>query len=144
MAEHGGKCKLTFGKELDYSQVWSFGVAKNFPHLSKINKGYTRRSERVGTNFSLIRHFYRLQTMRETGIFAQITQQYLKPIDKCLAMKAYRPKKSQLTLYDTTSSFIVLGLGGSFSLLAFLLELLVSSRFFRTKTPAPEPSVFTV
>lgn len=39
MAEHHGECKLTFGKELDYSQVWSFGVAKNFPHLSKINHG---------------------------------------------------------------------------------------------------------
>jgi hypothetical protein len=44
-----------------------------------------------------------------------------------------------------TSSFIVLGLGGGFSFLVFLLELLVSSRFFRTKTPAaPEPSVSTV
>jgi hypothetical protein len=42
MAEHKGQCKLTFGKELDYSQVWSFGAAKNLPHLSKINKGYTQ------------------------------------------------------------------------------------------------------
>jgi hypothetical protein len=39
MVEHGGEFKLTFGKELDYSQVWSFGVAKNFAHLSKINRG---------------------------------------------------------------------------------------------------------
>jgi hypothetical protein len=44
--EHGGtswvrgECKLTFGKELDYSQIWSFGVAKHFPHLSTINRGY--------------------------------------------------------------------------------------------------------
>jgi hypothetical protein len=83
--------------------------------------------------------------MRETRLYSQITQRYLKPIDKCLAREAYRPKKSQLTLYDMTSSFIVLGLGGGFSFLVFLLELLVSSRFFRTKTSAaPEPSVSTV
>ena len=97
-------------------------------------------------SFSLIRRFHRLQRMRETGLFSQITKQYLKPIDKCLAMDAYRPKKSKLTLYEMISSFIVLGLGGSLSLLAFLLELLVSSRFFSTKTPAAAsvPTAFTV
>lgn len=70
--------------------------------------------------------------MRQTGLFAQITKRYLKPIDKCLAREAYRPKKSKLTLYDMTGSFIVLILGSGLSLLAFLLELLVSSRLFRT------------
>jgi hypothetical protein len=39
MVEHGGEWKVTFGKELHYSQVWSFGVAKNFAHRSKINHG---------------------------------------------------------------------------------------------------------
>jgi hypothetical protein len=54
MAEHSGECKLTFGKELDYSQVWSFGMA--IPHLSTINietlEGTLRHSERIKTNFS--------------------------------------------------------------------------------------------
>ena len=40
MMEHHGECKLTIGKELDYTQVFSFGVAKNFPHLYTINNGY--------------------------------------------------------------------------------------------------------
>jgi hypothetical protein len=75
--------------------------------------------------------------MRQTGLFSKISKQYLKPVDKCLAREAYRPKKSQLTLYDMTGSFIVLLLGSSLSLLAFLLELLVSSRFFRTTTSSP-------
>jgi hypothetical protein len=39
MLEHQGQCKFTIGKDLDYTQVWSFGVAKNFPHLSYINMG---------------------------------------------------------------------------------------------------------
>ncbi|KAI9559869.1 hypothetical protein GHT06_013876 [Daphnia sinensis] len=39
MLEHQGECRLTIGKELDYSQVWSFGVAKHLSHLSNINKG---------------------------------------------------------------------------------------------------------
>jgi hypothetical protein len=39
MLEHQGQCKLTIGKNLDYTQVWSFGVAKNFPYLSNINMG---------------------------------------------------------------------------------------------------------
>jgi hypothetical protein len=75
--------------------------------------------------------------MRQTGLFSKISKQYLKPVDKCLAREANRPKKSQLTLYDMTGSFIVLLLGSSLSLLAFLLELLVSSRFFRTTTSSP-------
>nr|CAH0098705.1 unnamed protein product [Daphnia galeata] len=124
MVEHGGECKLTFGKELDYSQVWSFGVAKNFAHLSKINHG--------------------LQMMRQTGLFSKISKQYLKPVDKCLEREAYRPKKSQLTLYDMTGSFIVLLLGSSLSLLAFLFKLLVSPRFFRTTTSLPTDSLVVV
>ncbi|XP_057365423.1 uncharacterized protein LOC130686150 [Daphnia carinata] len=112
MMEHQGECRLTIGKELDYSQVWSFGVAKHLPHLSTINKG--------------------LQRMRETGLYSQITRGYYKSIGKCLARQVYRPKTSQLTLYDMAGSFIVLGLGCSLSLITFLVELSVASRLQKT------------
>jgi hypothetical protein len=45
--------------------------------------------EGLKTKFSPIRLFNRLQrvqTMRETGLYSQITKRYLKPIDKCIAL----------------------------------------------------------
>ena len=38
MLESHGVCKLTMGKNLDYSQVYSMGVGKNFRYLPLINK----------------------------------------------------------------------------------------------------------
>ncbi|KZS20609.1 Uncharacterized protein APZ42_012664 [Daphnia magna] len=112
-----GECKLTIGKELDYSQVWTFGVAKNFPHLSSINIG--------------------IQWMRQSGLLTRIGKTYLKPIDKCLGSSAARPKKSQLTLNDLAGAFtVIFGLGCLFSILVFLLELLVL--YLVTKT-SPSP-----
>ena len=38
LAANKGECKITIGKDLDYSQVWCFTVTKNLPYLSTINK----------------------------------------------------------------------------------------------------------
>ncbi|XP_059350239.1 glutamate receptor ionotropic, NMDA 1-like [Daphnia carinata] len=114
-----GECKLTMGKELDYSQVWTFGVAKNFPYLSSINKG--------------------IQSMRQSGLLTRIGKTYLKPIDKCLASSAARPKQSQLTLYDLAGAFtIIFGLGCLFSILVYLLEMVVPYLVSKTRSPDAE------
>ncbi|XP_046462609.1 uncharacterized protein LOC124208780 [Daphnia pulex] len=127
MLEHQGQCKLTIGKNLDYTQVWSFGVAKNFPYLSNINMG--------------------IQLMRQSGLITRIGKTYLKPIDKCLAREAghNKPNKiSQLTLSDLADVFtMIFGLGCLLSALAFLLEMLMSSIGFRVANGA-EPGIIII
>ena len=39
MKENGGKCELTMGKDLDFTQFVSMAVAKRFPYLDQLNQG---------------------------------------------------------------------------------------------------------
>lgn len=61
--------------------------------------------------------------MVEAGLGKQISNQYVKPINKCLAREAARPKNSKLNIYDLSSVFILLALGYSSSLFIFLVEV---------------------
>lgn len=142
MVEHQGECKLTLGKDLDYTQVWSFGVAKNLPHLSNINNGYVKlKSYSLELNISsdlTIPSPCRIQWMRQSGLITRIGKGYLKPINKCLAIRdagykqhtANHKNKSKFTLSDLADVFLaILGLGCVLSTMVFLLELLVFRKF---------------
>ena len=137
MMEHKGECKLTIGKDLDFTQVWSFGVAKNFPCLSNINNGYSKLwIVWIWMDLSdfIVCLFARIQLMRQSGLLTRIGKTYLKPIDKCLAREVGRNphKKSQLSLSDLADVFVmILGLGCVISIIVFLLELLTSPVGFR-------------
>lgn len=80
----------------------------------------------------------RIQRLRQNGLMSRFESSYSKSIDKCLAVKGDRPKNSKLTLYDLSSGFFVLGLGYSISLLVFIVELLVSSRRYKS-SPKEKP-----
>ena len=53
---------------------------------------------------------------------------YWHSIEKCLNLKIDRSKNSELTLYDLSSAFFILGLGCSLSVLVFIVELILRTR----------------
>ena len=65
MMEHKGECKLTIGKDLDFTQVWSFGVAKNLLPVGRSQPSQEKSIEslRFGRCFCYdfglgLRHFH--------------------------------------------------------------------------------------
>ncbi|KZS20608.1 Uncharacterized protein APZ42_012667 [Daphnia magna] len=102
MMKSGGQCLLTTGKPVDYSELLSFGITKNFRYRSIIDQ--------------------QLQLMRESGLFSFFRKKYVVEADKCNARRVLQPKKKPLTLFDFASAFFVLGIGGILSLLVFFSE----------------------
>ncbi|XP_032793287.2 glutamate receptor ionotropic, delta-1 isoform X2 [Daphnia magna] len=102
MMKSGGQCLLTTGKPVDYSELLSFGITKNFRYRSIIDQ--------------------QLQLMRESGLFSFFRKKYVVEADKCNAHRVLQPKKKPLTLFDFASAFFVLGIGGILSLLVFFSE----------------------
>ncbi|KAI9559878.1 hypothetical protein GHT06_013885 [Daphnia sinensis] len=102
MMKSGGRCLLTTGKPVDYSELLSFSMTKNFRYRSIIDQ--------------------QLQLMRESGLFSFFRKKYVVEADKCNARQVLQPKKKPLTLFDFASAFFVLGIGGILSLLVFFSE----------------------
>lgn len=125
MRENADQCKLTVGRDLDFSQLYSFGVVKQFPYLTHLNDKYGTNSSLSKLNWcdNLI-FVYRILRTREVGLFSRINPSYsFKSIEKCLVPPVDRPKGSKLNLYDLATAFILLGIGYSASIVIFLLEL---------------------
>ena len=81
--------------------------------------------------YTLLILLIRIQRLRQNGILHLQGKTYWHSIDKCLNRKIDRSKNSKLTLYDLASAFFLLGLGCSFSLLVFIIELIMGARSLR-------------
>jgi len=71
-------------------------------------------------------NYNRIQVGWESGIFHHLIQIHQKKTEKCLLQnyQATKPNLRKLSLVDLAGPFVVLGLGFSLSLFAFLVELL--------------------
>lgn len=71
--------------------------------------------------------------MWENGILPFLKQKHIPTyhVGQCIDRKIRRSNQTPLSLYDVSSTFVVLGLGVSFAIFYFLLELAMNSKICR-------------
>lgn len=128
MALFGEKCHLTMGKKHDNPILYTIVLQKSSPYTEPFNRKFGIRF----VFLLLLTNIFssRIQEMYENGILSVLKKKYVAThkVAKCMDRKVQRSNQTPLTLYDLSSTFILLGLGISLALLSFLVELAIEFR----------------
>lgn len=129
-SRQSGECALTIGSRLDGGTVKmaSLFLQKNSPYTETFNEKYWKTKEIESVRWYWSISYFRIILLSETGLLKKsYSENGLKPtVQRCVQRQVTRVKQSAISLYDLYSTFIVLGIGISLSILAFLVELIMA------------------